>query len=184
LIAAARQSDERRSCLALKMPAMKSRQAGFTIVELMVTLLVLSILLAAAVPTFRDFTRNNRMVAAQNDLVTAMNVARSEAIKRSADVILCPVLENTTTCTTSTNWTTGWMVRTAADVTPLQVWSAPGGDITATSTASELMYQPIGTVATGATFTIQYPNCTGPRVHQITVLLTGSPQSETHNCPE
>jgi len=161
---------------------MRSRQAGFTIIELMITLTVLAIILAAAVPTFRDFTRNNRVIAAQNDLVTAMSLARSEAIKRSADVILCPTDSGGTTCSSTLNWANGWLVRVASDANPLQVWSAPGGDLTAVSTIDQLRYQPIGTVATGGAITIAYSGCTGPKAHRVTVLVVGTPQAEMRTC--
>ena len=162
---------------------MKSRQTGFTIIELMITLLVLSILLAAAVPSFREFTRNSRVIAAQNDLVTAMSIARSEAVKQSADVILCPIDNPAVpTCITGTNWANGWMVQTLGSATPLQVWPGVGGDVTATSTVNQLRYQPIGTVATAGIFTIQYSDCSGPKAHRITVRLVGSPQSELVTC--
>jgi type IV fimbrial biogenesis protein FimT len=162
---------------------MNSRQTGFTIIELMITLLVLSILLAAAVPTFRDFTRNNRIVAAQNDLVTAMSVARSEAIRRSADVILCPINNpSNPACIAGNDWTNGWMVQIAGSATVLQTWPAPGGDVTTTADINQLRYQPVGTVAATGIFTIKHPGCTGPKTHRVTVMLAGSPRSETINC--
>ena len=60
---------------------MKRRGLGFTLLELMVTIAVLGILLGLTVPTFREFSRNNSVTTAQNDLVTALNVARSEALR-------------------------------------------------------------------------------------------------------
>lgn len=160
---------------------MKSRQPGFTIIELMVTLLVLSILVASAVPSFRELTRSNRVVAAQNDLVTAMSVARSEAVKQSRAVTVCASADSAT-CSGNTNWATGWIV-TVPGVGLVQAWPAPGGDITATGTVSSLNYQAIGTVAAAGVFTLGWSGCTGPRQHQVTVLLVGSPQSVTKNCP-
>jgi type IV fimbrial biogenesis protein FimT len=160
---------------------MKSRQPGFTIIELMVTLLVVAILVAAAIPSFREFTRNNRVIAAQNDLVTAMSLARSEAVKQSRAVTVCASADNAT-CSGDTNWATGWIV-TVPGVGLVQAWPAPGGDITATATVSALNYQAIGTVAASGVFTLAWPNCSGPRKHEVTVLLVGSPQSVTKNCP-
>ena len=43
-------------------PAMKTQSAGFTLIEMMVTIIVLALLLAVGIPGFRDFMRNSRMV--------------------------------------------------------------------------------------------------------------------------
>src|SRR6185436_8814367 len=66
-----------------------SRQHGFTLWELLMTLLVAGILLGIGVPNVMEFTRNASMTAAANDLVTATILARTEAVKRQAPVTLC-----------------------------------------------------------------------------------------------
>ena len=68
----------------------RSRQPGFTLIELMVTLTVVGILVGAAVPNMRDFMRNNRLTGGVNDLLHSLQVARTEAIKRqSGNVVVC-----------------------------------------------------------------------------------------------
>lgn len=57
---------------------------GFTLLELMVALTVLAILLSVGVPSFATFTQNNRVTTQTNELVSALNLARSEAIRRGA----------------------------------------------------------------------------------------------------
>lgn len=64
-------------------------QRGFTLVELMVTLAVLVILLAVAVPSFRSITLGNRLTTNANELVGAIQTARMEAIKRNARTQFC-----------------------------------------------------------------------------------------------
>jgi type IV fimbrial biogenesis protein FimT len=66
-----------------------SSTAGFTLLELMVTVSVLAILLGIGVPTFADIIRNNRLTSAANDLLHATQLARSEALKRQAAVVVC-----------------------------------------------------------------------------------------------
>ena len=68
---------------------MKTQSAGFTLIEMMVTIVVLALLLAVGIPSFRDFMRNSRMVSAANDVVTDFNLARSESVKRRVPVTLC-----------------------------------------------------------------------------------------------
>jgi len=60
----------------------KSRRAGFTLIELMVTLSVAAILMAIAIPNIRNFLSNNRLSSGVNDLLHSIQVARTEAIKR------------------------------------------------------------------------------------------------------
>ncbi len=76
-----------------------SRNRGFTLVELMVTVAVLAIVLGLGVPLFQDFVSRNRLVATTNELVSAMALARSEAVKRAARVTVA-----------SADWTDGWQV--------------------------------------------------------------------------
>lgn len=74
--------------IARHVPA-RCRRNGFTIVELMVTIGVAAILLVIAVPGFRNVTLANKLNAAANDMVNAINVARMEAIKHNASAQLC-----------------------------------------------------------------------------------------------
>lgn len=62
---------------------------GFTLVELMVTLVVLVVLIAVAVPSFRSITLGNRLTTNANELVGAIQTARMEAIKRNARTQFC-----------------------------------------------------------------------------------------------
>lgn len=88
--------------------------AGFTLVEILVTLAVSVIVLTAAVPSFRDVIRNSRLTAATNDLVTAVNLARSEAIKRGVRVTMCKSPDGTA-CSSTNGWDQGWIIFTDAD---------------------------------------------------------------------
>jgi type IV fimbrial biogenesis protein FimT len=85
---------------------MKHKQGGFTLIELMFTVLVLAVLLAVGIPNFRDFLRNSRMAAQANDLLSALNLTRSEAVKRRAPVTLCV---GTTNCAAG-DFEDGWLV--------------------------------------------------------------------------
>lgn len=67
----------------------RRRQLGFTLWELLMTLLVAGILLGLGVPNVMEFQRNGAMTAAANDLVTAMLTGRTEAVKRQAPVAWC-----------------------------------------------------------------------------------------------
>lgn len=70
-------------------------QRGFTIIELMVTLVVAAILLAIAIPSFTYLTVSSKLSTTANSLVNNLMVARMEAVKRNADMNVCA--NNTTT---------------------------------------------------------------------------------------
>jgi len=72
--------------LPLKMHA---KQTGFSLIELMFVIAIAGVLLAIGMPNFRDFIRNSRIAAESNDLLTGINVARSEAVKRRTPVTMC-----------------------------------------------------------------------------------------------
>ncbi|MFS1524594.1 GspH/FimT family pseudopilin [Microbulbifer sp. 2304DJ12-6] len=90
-------------------PKARSPQAGFTLIELMVTLAVLAILITVAVPSFTDMINNNRSVALSEALTNALNFTRSEAVKRGARVSIC-ASDNGTGCTAANTWSSGWIV--------------------------------------------------------------------------
>ena len=67
-------------------------------IELIVTMVVAAIVLTLGVPSFRELINNNRLTSGANEFVTALNLARSEAIKRSVRVTVCKSADGTT-CT-------------------------------------------------------------------------------------
>lgn len=89
-------------------PFSYARGRGFTLVELMITLAVAAILLTMAVPSFRTTIQNNRLITEANDFVTALHLARSEAIKRRARVTLCKSADGAA-CTATGGWEQGWI---------------------------------------------------------------------------
>lgn len=82
------------------------RARGFTLIELMVTVVVMAILAASAVPSFRNMILQNRASTHVNELVSALSVARSEAIKRGVQVELLAQ---------GADVTTGWTVQVPAE---------------------------------------------------------------------
>lgn len=62
---------------------------GFTLLELMIVLALAAVILAIGAPNFGEFRRNARLTGDANDFLTAVQVARTEAVKQQRPVSLC-----------------------------------------------------------------------------------------------
>ncbi|WP_225764129.1 GspH/FimT family pseudopilin [Stenotrophomonas sp. Marseille-Q4652] len=85
------------------------RTAGFTLVELMVTIAIVAILAAIAFPNFEYTLRSNRVATTTNELIGSLALARSEAIRNPTGAAICPSA-NGTSCDASGAWGDGWAV--------------------------------------------------------------------------
>jgi type IV fimbrial biogenesis protein FimT len=85
---------------------------GFSLIELMVTIVVASILLAVAVPNLRGFMRRSAVTSEVNDLISDLQQARSTAVTTRSLVAFCPRTTSTTTvaCGTANTYENGWIV--------------------------------------------------------------------------
>lgn len=84
------------------------RPAGFTLLEFLVVMAILSILAGLAIPSFNQFISSSNQAAAVNDLSAALQLARSESNKRGQSVVVCPA--NTAANGCASNWQGGWIV--------------------------------------------------------------------------
>jgi len=66
-----------------------NKQTGFTLYELLITVLIVGVILAMGIPNLRQFTQNSRMTSAANDLTSAFHLARSEASRAKATITIC-----------------------------------------------------------------------------------------------
>ena len=64
------------------------RQRGVTLIELMVALTIFALLLGLALPSFRNFVASNRLSGTAQELLAALQLARSEALKRGTQITL------------------------------------------------------------------------------------------------
>lgn len=98
---------------------MRKNIAGFTLLEMIITMVIAGVLASVGIPSMVSLIRNNRLAGQTNELISALLYARSEAIKRNGQVILCRSTDLGTvtgatppTCATggTTGWETGWLV--------------------------------------------------------------------------
>ena len=81
--------------------------AGFTLIELMVTITIIGIVAVFVIPAFSDFILNNRIRGQAGDFVVQLTHARSEAIRTATRVTVCP---GTAAGCSGSNWENGWVV--------------------------------------------------------------------------
>jgi type IV fimbrial biogenesis protein FimT len=86
-------------------------QKGFTLIEMMATIGVATVLIAAATPSFIQMNRNNRIITYTNDFIGTVNLARAEAIRRGAPVSICPSDDPSAEAPScSDDWSKGWII--------------------------------------------------------------------------
>lgn len=164
---------------------------GFTLVELMITLVLVGILATIGVPSFMNLIANNRLTVQTNELVSSLNLARSESIKRNSRVTVCRSA-NGTAC--GGTWNNGWIVfvdgGTAGSVDVgtdeiLRVFSSAGSSATLTAnptTVNAVQFQGIG-LTTTVEFTLTAPHCSGDQTRIIDVSTSGRISTTRAACP-
>lgn len=168
------------------------KEYGFTIIELMITLLIAAILLGLGVPAMQSFEQNNRITSQANSLISAIQVTRSEAIRSGSRTTICSSADGLS-CSSSNNWTTGWIVFSDGSTigtkdgtdTIIQAWSALSGDSTLSTSVSNIQYLGTGYRSTTSTisFILTRPYCSGDQIRTITVNPQGRPYTKTYTCP-
>jgi len=182
-------------------------QRGFTLIELMITLVIGVILLAVGIPSFKSIIDSTRLTTSANSLVMAMVLARSEAVKTGRDVTI-----SATEGGEEDAWIEGYFVsfdydndgefgETFADDTHLVdadsdpedeliLWKSLNGSMDYITEISEVVYKPDGTVEldTGDitdVIAIQPVDCDGDvgRRKEIKFGNTGQVRVLTKDCP-
>lgn len=148
------------------------RARGFTLVELMVTVVVLVVLVSVAVPSFDNIQLSSRLTSYSTDLVAGSQLARSEAIKRNAPVTLC-ASSNGTACATNGQWEAGWIVISGTQVIQKQPATASGYQMRDSGGLSALSFEATGVGGTAANITICRASPLGTQERVVKISATG-----------
>lgn len=163
-------------------------KAGFTLVELIITLTIAGILAALAAPAMRTFIFSQRLTTQANELVADFNLARSEAIKRSGNTGVCSSSSGTSCGGT---WQNGWIVFVDADNSRtwtsgdsvLRAHEAISSDVAVNGSASIVVFNVSGLldIGTGAG---DYTLCSSQigQSRTIGIATTGRPSMSSGTC--
>ncbi|MEA5444700.1 GspH/FimT family pseudopilin [Gammaproteobacteria bacterium AB-CW1] len=163
------------------------KQNGFTLLELIITVAVAATVIALATPSFIAMVQNNRVTAQVNDFVTAVTMARSEAIRRGGLVTLCRSTDEDTCAGSGNDWASGWILIEGEPGdygNVLRVWSAPTGEPNMIEDDGKSLVTFLGNGAVTDSLNIEHriPNCTGDQVRQIRLNRTGRTSVTREEC--
>ncbi len=126
----------------------RASHAGFTLVELLVTVAIAAVLMAVGVPAMTSFLSDQAAAANADEFAEALRFARSEAVKRGDSVSLC-ASTNLTAC--GEDWKAGWIVSTSSGkVLRVQNPIRAMGDLTAAATTVTFQSTGIATAGSGS----------------------------------
>jgi type IV fimbrial biogenesis protein FimT len=160
-------------------------ERGFSLIELLVTVAVAALLLAAGAPSFRQMIQNSRITSQANELLTAIHFARSEALKRARPVSICGSADGSA-C--GGGWAGSWLVFVDGNLAGdeeaeldelLRVWPRSPADAPIAGTLPDfLRLLPAGSVdpaliAGQITFLVRTEDCRGNAARELVVSPTG-----------
>ncbi len=160
------------------------RSSGHTLPELLFSAAIVAGLAAWTVPTFGDLRRNSIRTREVNQLVQAVHLARSEAIKRNRVISLCPSADGANCGPDGTRWDAGWITFVNVDQDSPASRDA-GEDLLRAhagwstgrilSNRQTLSFRPFG--QSGVTATFEYcDDRGGPDARAVIVSQTGRPR--------
>jgi len=149
---------------------------GLTLIELMITIIIASILLSIGIPSFNHLIQRNRLTTYANEMVTTVNLARSEAIKRGTPIII--------SSTGGTNWSQGWDLNIVSTDELLRTAPALDGDSTFTGSVTSVTFNSRGFTTLGALASWNLCNADVETGRRITIAITGRISvTELSPCP-
>lgn len=148
-------------------------QYGFTLIELIIGLIVLSILLAVAVPSYQSVIAEQRVRTTVTDLHSALALARSEAIKRNASVSLAPA---------SGGWSAGWQIASPVTGQPELLAHIQAAGVEVVGPTGSVVFSASGRLTSAADFEISTTSGSTKKTSCLSLGLDGRVSSKKGEC--
>ena len=164
-----------RLCQSVTYLSKARASRGFTLVELMVTVAVFAIVAAMAAPAMQAMVTASRLNGASEELVTALQLARSEAIRRNARVMVCSSADGAT-CSGSGDWSR-WIVTgpdNAAGTVDIIRDQSANADLQLSGPGAGIQFNPSGLIRAQQGLTVCSPSTdVSDNQRVISVLISG-----------
>jgi type IV fimbrial biogenesis protein FimT len=147
---------------------------GFTLPELLIVITILAVLMAAGLPSFGEFVRNQRVKTASFDLFSSLVLARNEAVTRNASV---------TMRASGGAWSNGWTVTYTdggGNVVPVRVQEGIP-NVTIAGPVGDVVYHGSGRLTGAVSFQLSSSGTTVV-TRCIRVDLSGRPHTKAASC--
>ena len=154
---------------------------GFTLLELMVTMMIVSIVAMFGAPAFTDLLKQNKLTTQANSVLSAVNYARNQTINENNDVTIQPIVA-------SSNWSDGWSVVSTSDTRFFEAIKDATLTLTHPDGDTTIVYQPDGSVdvdtAGVITLTLTPDDCTTGEddIRVVTISLPGAASISRNTC--
>ena len=128
--------------------SIRNSPRGFTAIELVIVMAIVTVLAALALPDLSNALVNQRLRSAGTDLMSSLIVARSEAIKRNGPVEIRPA--------SGVDWTKGWVVSATASNEQLDKRNPLGSNVAVSLAPALITYQHNGRLNSATTNKVQF----------------------------
>jgi type IV fimbrial biogenesis protein FimT len=130
----------------------RRRARGVTLVELVTVTSIVGVLASFAIPSFSTFMTGQQLRAAGTDMMSSLLLARSEAIKRNAQVRVAPP---------GADWTQGWQVTVVTGAAQLDAKNPLGQQVHVVGAPGEIVYERSGRLAVAGVTRVEFRDAGG-----------------------